>query len=338
MDPTTFSTVPNPSIGLGSSIEQPLSDGRTSPPGMVMINAAALIAGSSKTHFQRYVEHTAPYSAVNLQRASALVEEGKKFLTLLRGGLLQAPTGEQRRNYIVPLTWYLMSRACEQGEWFVDGMFVFEDPGHTVTNFFSSVASRRLSSHYHGRVMGSNFGIDQPTGLPSGCRTVLFGALNVLNAGGEWMFLKPEDHGTESCFELSLHAVDYCLHLSRTCLGIKKPAYSRVETPPKRFHRHAKALAQAGFPLSSALERTWGLSYLFQTALPYMNAPDSVSSLSPCQRATLRDFLQDASSSYEWLSVRNGHEVVLSERVDPYKEKLATLLSSLDDAASDSDA
>jgi hypothetical protein len=278
--------------------------------------------------FRDYVEKTKSYSGVGYEEAKTFVKEGDLFLKRLRSGELKEVTQEKRRIFIIPWTWFLVSKACEKREGFFQGMIVFEDPKHEVANFFSPAASSRLSSHYPGRVEGENFGIDELHKLPYGFHTVLFGKLKVPDGEGDWTFWKPENFGIESPCEFVFHAIDYCnFKFLKTC-NIGFGAFGRDEHLKGKFVEDGLRMQSAGFPVSCHTVEEWGSAGVFPTILPYLKSPESAHSLSADQKMTLFHYLQSIRS-HDWIHIRSGKEVVISEKADPYKEGKLALFTLL---------
>ncbi len=279
-------------------------------------------------HFREYVEQTISYSSVEYDEALIFVRQGEHFLNSLRRGQLQNATQEERRNYIIPWTWFLIYKACAKGESFLQGMIVFEDPKHEVANFFSPAASPRLSSHYPDRVEGENYGIDQPSKLPYGFHTVLFGKLKVPDGEGEWTFMKPENYGLESTGEFLLHTIDYCkFRCLKTC-AFSFVKFGRDEHLKEQFVEDGLRMQSAGFHINPQTVKEWGIAGMFPAISPYIKSPESIPSLRPNQKEALYLFLRSVKS-HDWIQIRSGKEVVLSEKADPYKENLLSLFSLL---------
>ena len=260
---------------------------------------------SFQEDFFGYVEKTKSVSKVDFDEAQKLVQEGKHFLRQLRSGGFRSCSREEGRGLIVPLIWHLMARAFKKKSGFSEGMIVLEDPRHRVANFFSQFGSKRMSSHYPDRVIGSSFGIDQPSKLPAGFRTVLFGKLLVPPGEKEWTFFKPETYGTESLGELALHSLSYCAYQFRNCLGTSAGPFDRTEAiiPPlaEKVHRLVKASI-----VDKAVVKQWGLSGVFRTLMQNQKAR------SPSDEQLVRQFFSDVAARYDWLNIRCGNEVVLS--------------------------
>jgi hypothetical protein len=279
--------------------------------------------------FERYVEKTKKHSKVGYEEACTLVHEGEAFLRRLKGGELTFCSRAEKRKYIIPFTWWLMARATDKGQGFLQGMFVFEDPNHTIASFFSSAAYKRSSSHYHGRIIGGNLGIDAPSQLPYGFRTVLFGKLQVRENDGEWTFLKPENYGLESFPELLCHGTDYVFDRIFRLFGHQQGKHDKKEDMLPSFLANKKSMKHSGFVLNKQKISQWGISGLFQAIEPYVDSPEKVTQLPLQQRQSILQFAQNAYSSSDWLHIRYGNEVVISERPDPYKSKLEILIETL---------
>lgn len=277
-----------------------------------------------------YIQLTEKKSGVSVERALRYIEQGQAFLARLRGGELDSCSREEKRSFALPFTWYLFSRAISKGEGFKQGMLVFEDPDHRILNFFGSAASTRLSSHYRGRVLGSNFGIDIPNGLPYKFQTVLFGGLSVLDsASGEWLFWKPEDHGVESLWQLFLHSLDYLASL-KELIGREQGPLDHKEDLLPLFRKHKRALKAAGFSMALLNKHSWGISGLIAALKPLMDNPERVAQLSEAKKGKIISFLNDLLRQYDWVDVRHGNEVVIADRIDSFRFSLIQLLTRLE--------
>ena len=209
-------------------------------------------------------------------------------------------------------------------------MFVFSDPDYQVASFFSSAASKRISTHYEKRSIGSHFGIDTEFGryrgkMPNGFHTVLFGQLDA-PGGGQWSFFKPEDHGLESFGEKVRHGVDYCWSRILRLLGREAGPYDRREDFPASLTGEVKALKRAGFTIPKKCLSTVGFSGLSQVMMPYAYCRDNLAFLTQDQRKALRKFLEKVLFSYDWLQVRLGAEVVICDEEDHLKGLFLRLL------------
>lgn len=107
----------------------------------------------------------------------------------------------EKKDFFISFVWGNMANAVENNQGFVQGTFVFEDPDYRITNFFRSIAYRRISSHFKGRRIPLNerlswlfsgYGVDAET-LPAGHKTALFASVNALN-NKHYSFLKIEEH------------------------------------------------------------------------------------------------------------------------------------------------
>jgi len=101
------------------------------------------------------------------------------------------------------LMWYLMYLAYEQKRNFQEGTFNLSDPGGKLYAVLrKSFCYRRLSSHYTGRIIDSNYGIDvlrdAKVPLPTGKQTILFAQIrNGVNGYKEpRLFIKMENYGS----------------------------------------------------------------------------------------------------------------------------------------------
>ena len=272
--------------------------------------------------FFGYVQRSKAFSNVDFAEAQKLVKEGKTFLQGLREGGFKDCSREEGRALIIPLMWYLMARAFEKKSGFLEGMIVLEDPEHLVADFFSQFGSKRLSSHYSGRVIGSSFGIDQPTKLPCEFRTVLFGKLLVPAGEREWTFFKPETYGTESLCELVPHGWSYCLYQFKDCLGIDAGPLDRKEEIVPPLAEKIQKLIEASI-VDKKIVKQWGIAGVFRALSPLLQSPEN-SFLPQDKQRLICQFFSDATARYDWLPIRCGDEVVLSydEREDANRDRL----------------
>ena len=263
-------------------------------------------------NFESYVEKTRKYSKVGFEEALAFVREGALLRQQIQKGSLVHCTLEEKRRLIVPFTWFLMFKAIEKREGFLQGMFVVEDPGHKIASFFKEVGYERISSHYHGR-SGQNYGIDMPKKLPYGFRTVLFGELSVSEKDGDWTFWKPENHGLGSSYDKVMHALSYVADLALRVIRPSQGEYNRKENLPLCFKKVGKQMRSVGMNIQKDTVAEWGISGLFKAAISCLQKNPSHQ-----QEVVSRRFVQQARASYDWLHIRSGNEVVISEREDPF--------------------
>lgn len=280
-----------------------------------------------------YVEQTKKYSHVTFEQAQAYIKEGEAFIQLLQAGQLDRCTREEKRQYALPFTWWLMSKAIEKGQGFQQGMFMFEDPSHRIADFFGQVATKRASSHYHGRIKGSNFGIDVASGLPYGFRTVLFGKLSTLGPNeGEWSFWKPENYGIESLKEIVRHGLDYLWSRVEFLFGCEQGPRDHKEDLLPLFKEHKKRMKKAGFTVPFIKMKDWGISGLIAALSPYMKNKECFEELrsNALKRNTVVAFLRDLLPRYDWAHVRQGNEALISAREDTSRACLVAFLSELE--------
>ncbi len=305
----------------------PLSAICNPPPPPILIGPNALQSPPLSGSFTVVEAHDAPkltpteQMTLYVQRHCAgaygnefegLIAEGKRFVADLRAGRLNNVPLDERRKYMAPFVWYLMSLAeVHQGKGFKEGMLVFQDPEYRMHDFFAAAATGRESSHYRGSRLTS-FGMDivqdGKTGLPGNHQTAHFGKRLTLDPQNQYTYLKPEAYGTESIGQMVGHALDYLKTRIPHLLGHgSKADECKEHVPPALSKQFLKLCGEIDLKdYNPKLMKDFGVAAMGKTLDDYLK----VNPKSP-HAEKIAEFVVNELEDYDL--VRTGREVVLED-------------------------
>lgn len=174
-------------------------------------------------------------------RAQSLINEGKEILNrVLNGEDLEAFIAEiknsnQGMHQASVIHWFLMSIAKQKGQDFDEGSFICKDPDGKLTQFLTAIATPRVSSHLKGVADAQHYGIDMHIEYEqyNHKRHLLVAAIDQDQLGGKRVFIKPENYGVTTWFDLYGHSIEYIESLERKIKGGDDADNFRKERVPQ---------------------------------------------------------------------------------------------------------
>ncbi len=262
----------------------------------------------------------------------ALIAGDQQTVTLL---------SQEHPKAVRALIWYYYALACGKQQFFEEGTFIIAHPqAPLILNFINKDtiksalpalyrvdnAYERISSHFDkymkwAGIKEQHYGIDI-SHLPTGKQTLLFGHVN---RDKNIIFIKPENHGTNTVTDLAHHAKGYAESVQTKTMaslnggpsGDDAPEFRKERVPTEILNRFKilndnvlmlELIIPADHEQRYREAQARGISYMYQVVEQYVRGLDKEPELQ-VQAQKLLEMMRE----YDHLDLRFGREVILTQ-------------------------